>query len=144
MKSHIYLLFFITILSCNSNTKTNSKFTPDVSTNRIEVLDFYGKHRCASCIAIEKNTNEILSTYFPEELKNNQIIFKLIQWDDPKNEAITNKFMAAGTSLIIYRIKDGKEYIEDITEFAFTNASNKASFTKGLKEKLAENLALQK
>ncbi len=135
--------------SCSSETKTKETkekkeiVTQDLGKDRIEVLDFYGKHRCTSCINIEKNTKATLAAAYQKEQDAKQVLFKLIQWDAPENEAITDKFMAAGTSLILYRIKDGKEYITDISDFAFKKSDDPEAFAQGFKSRLDAELKKQ-
>jgi len=142
MKKVIFFVFTIAVVSCGNSSKKQQ--TTDLSTNRIEVLEFYGKHRCTSCIDIERNTKQTLKDLFKNEMDNKQIVYKLIQWDIPENDAIVNKFEAAGTSLIIYRVKDGKEIIDDISDFAFKKSDNDSEFKKIFKAKLNKALELQK
>ncbi len=146
MKKITTLFFIATLLlvSCNSNkTKNTDKNLTDLGKDRIEILDFYGKHRCTSCVNIENHTKKVLDNYYKKEQESKQVVFKLIQWDIPENEAITDKFMAAGTSLFIYRIKDGKEYVSDISDFAFKKSADAVAFEKGFRERLDAELKKQ-
>ncbi len=146
MKKILFIILATSILfiSCkNTSTKKQVENVANLKTDRIEVLDFYGKHRCKSCVDIERNTKTTLNQHFSEELKNKKIIFKLIQWDNPENDALVNKFEAAGTSLIIYRIKNGKEYINDITDFAFKQSEHDTIFVNTLKKMLTNELKKQ-
>lgn len=136
------MLISISLFSC-TETKKATTTKVDLGKDRIEVLDFYGKHRCESCINIEHHTKAVLDKYYADELKNEEIVFKLIQWDIPENDAIVSKYLAAGTSLIIHRIKDGKEYTDDISDFAFKKSSDEAAFAQGLKERLDAALKKQ-
>ncbi|HFS68143.1 MAG TPA: hypothetical protein ENK67_08015, partial [Flavobacteriia bacterium] len=114
MKKIFLLLFIITITSCKNTSKKKENATiADLGKNRVEILDFYGKHRCISCINIEKNTKATLNKHFKDEMDNGKIVFKMVQWDDPKNDALVNKYQAAGTSLIIHTVANGKETIDD-------------------------------
>lgn len=131
MKKIITIIMLIGLFSCNTDKKSTQK--TDLTSNRIEILEFYGKHRCTSCINIERNTKETLKKYFSKEIENKQLIYKLIQWDIPENDALVDKFEAAGTSLIIYRVKDGKEFIQDISDFAFKENENDTTFENKLK-----------
>ncbi len=132
------IIFSFILISCNKENKTKID-SNDLNTDRIEVLEFYGKHRCTSCINIEHNTKETLKKFFKNEIENKQIVYKMIQWDDPKNDDLVNKYEAAGTSLIIHRVKDGKEFIHDISDFAFKENENINMFV----EKLQRVLKLQ-
>lgn len=144
MKKFILFSLFILSISCKKSAISNEKLNLDLSKDVIEVLEFYGKHRCNSCIDIERNTKATLKKFFKKEIDNKQIVYKLIQWDVPENEAIVNKFEAAGTELYIYRIKDGKEYIDDISDFAFKKSDKDEEFESIFKDKLNKALALQK
>lgn len=143
-KITLILLIAVTLFSCNSAKKDTTKDTSaTLGEDRIEILDFYGKHRCTSCVNIENHTKKVLDSYYKKEQDSKQVIFKLIQWDIPENEAITDKFMAAGTSLFIYRIKDGKEYISDISDFALKKSDDAVAFEKGFRERLDAELKKQ-
>ena len=136
-------LLSLVVFSCNSSKKQETNTPKDLGKDRIEVLDFYGKHRCTSCLNIEDNTKTILEKSYKKEMDLGTVVFKLIQWDLPENEALTDKFQAAGTSLILYRIKDGKEYISDISDFAFKKSSDPVAFEKGFRAQLDAELKKQ-
>ena len=141
MKKILLFLFIVSIISCKNTKKENTKnTTADLGKDRVEVLDFYGKHRCISCINIEKNTKSTLQKHFKNEMDNGKIVFKMVQWDDPKNDALVNKYQAAGTSLIIHTVANGKETISDISDFAFKKSDKEAVFEKELKAKIKQAL----
>ncbi|APY11350.1 hypothetical protein BWZ22_08895 [Seonamhaeicola sp. S2-3] len=127
------------LVSCNGQNK-KEKESIDTSISKIEVLDFHSTHRCMTCNAIEANTRFTLNTYFSKELKDEKIIFKVINVDEKENEKIAEKFEASGTSLFINVIKDGKETKIDLTDFAFMNGNDQKTFSKGLKSRLETEL----
>lgn len=143
MKKIILIMLFSLLFSCNKTSNKKTTNTPDLSVDKIEILDFYGKHRCTSCIQIEKNTKATLNSFFKEELKSKKIIFKMIQWDDPENDALVDKYQAAGTSLILHQIKGGKEYIDDLSDLAFKKCEHPEAFSSMLKSKIEEALKKQ-
>lgn len=143
MKKTTLIIVIISLLVSCSKPDKKKVINIDLGSNRIEILDFYGKHRCTSCIQIEENTKATLNTHFQDDLKTKQLIFKMVQWDVPENEHLVDKFESAGTSLIVYRVKDGKEYIQDITLLAFKNCENPEAFTIMLKEKIDNELKKQ-
>lgn len=127
------------ILACtpkpNEKTKIDQK-----KPNQIEILDFYGTHRCTACISIEEKTRYTLETYFSDWLKNKTIVFKTVKFDEPANEKLVERFEAYGTSLFINIIKDGKETHIDLSNFAFQKEHNKAVFVEELKTKIEKAL----
>lgn len=140
-KFRIIILFLSTIFifSCNGNAQKN-KQTAQNKQNQIEVLDFYGTHRCVTCIAIEENTKYTLETYFSDALKSGKIVFKTIDVDEKANERIAEQFEAAGTALFLNVIKEGNETQIDLTELAFMDGTEQEVFSKKLKEKIEAEL----
>jgi thiol-disulfide isomerase/thioredoxin len=119
----------------NSDTKPTSK-----PQSRIEVIDFYGTHRCVTCKAIEANAKYTVNAYFTDEQKKGLVVFKTINVDDVKNIMIVENFEAAGTALFLNVIKNGKETHIDLTSFAFMNGNDKETFSKELKAKIESEL----
>ena len=71
----------IFLFSCSGKAQENqSKIDKEIS--KIEVIDFYGTHRCVTCKAIESNVIYTLKTYFEDELKNGKISLKTVNVDD--------------------------------------------------------------
>lgn len=109
--------------------------------DRVEVLYFHGKKRCATCMAIEKNTKEVVEEQFADELGNGTVVFRIIDISDPENEEIAQKYEVTWSSLFVSRWKDGKETYENLTEYAFANArTSPETFKSGLTGKINELL----
>lgn len=134
-----FFLFTLFLVSCGEKSKktTNQEI---ITTNKIEVIDFYGTHRCVTCKAIEASTRYTLDTYFAKELKAGKIVFKTINVDDDNNYAIAEKYEATGTSLFLNVIKDGKETHIDLTDFGFSKGKEQEEFSKELKMKIENEL----
>ena len=127
------LLLFFTACQGQDNSKTIA--TTD-SSKKIEVIDFYGTHRCVTCKAIEANAKYTIETYFQEAVKNGKLEFKTVNVDEEKNYAMAEKFEATGTALFINVIKGGQEQHIDLTNFAFAKGMDKEAFSAELKEKI--------
>lgn len=61
----------------NDTVKVEQTQSQEVN-NRVEILYFHGKQRCATCMAIEKNAKEVIEAQFAEEIKNGTVVFKAI------------------------------------------------------------------
>lgn len=110
---------------------------PQETKDRVEVLYFHGKQRCATCMAIEKNAKEAIETQFADELKNGTVVFKTIDISKAENEKIAEKYEVSWSSLFISKWVDGKETYENLTEYAFANArTSPDSFKNGIIEKI--------
>lgn len=121
----------------NSNAKGNKSTEEQSQKDRVEVIYFHGKQRCATCMAIEKNTKEAIGTQFADELKNGAVVFKTIDISQSENEKIAEKYKVTWSSLFISKWKDGKETTENLTEYAFANARTAPdTFKSGVIEKV--------
>lgn len=129
----------IFLISCDEKKKEQTPIKAS-KPNQVEVLDFYGKHRCKACISIEEKTKFTIETHFKEEVEKGLLSFRVINIDEKENDAITEIYGAYGTSLFINVIKDQKETHIDITDFAFKKEANKEAFVEELKSKIQNEL----
>ncbi len=149
MKSFtVVLSLFLLILSASckqggdakagTSGVTAARTAGDAQADRVEVISFYGTHRCVSCIAMEANSQYTVETYFKDDPR---VQFKTVNVDDEKNYDIAEKFEAAGTALFINVVKDGREKHIDLTDFGFTHYEDKAKFASQLRDKIKAELA---
>jgi len=139
----ILFLLVATLFSCQNEkaVKPQNQTTVTSKTPRVEVLDFYGTHRCVTCKAIESNSKYTLENFFPEEMKAGKLTFKTINVDDEANWDLAEKFEATGTALFLNVVdKNGKESHINLTDFAFAKGTNKEAFSSELKDKIDAEL----
>lgn len=136
------LMFFaltIGVLSCGSGDNTAAAKSPEK--DRVEVIYFHGKQRCVTCMAIEKNANDVVNTLFANELKNGTVVFKTVDISTPEGEKIADKYEVTWSSLFVNKWKDGEESRNNLTEFGFGYArKNPDGFKKGLADKIRQSL----
>lgn len=136
------LMIFALIIgrvSCGSGENTANAKSPEK--DRVEVIYFHGKQRCATCMAIEKNTREVINNLFANELKNGTVVFKIVDISTPEGEKIADKYEVTWSSLFVNKWKDSKETRSNLTEFAFGNArKNPDAFKKTLADKIRQSL----
>ena len=144
MRKLFYLLIAtIVLISCGngSKNKTETSIAKENQTNRVEVLYFHGAQRCITCRAIEANTVALLDSLYSKEKENGKIIFKVIDISKKENEHITDKYEVTWSSLFVNGWKDGKETVNNLTEFSFSNVRNAPDkFKEGIKSKIDELL----
>lgn len=122
MKKLFYLLITVFVLMACSNgskSKAEATATEEKQSNRIEVLYFHGAQRCITCRAIEANTVALLDSLYSKEKENGKIIFKVIDISKKENEQIADKYEVTWSSLFVNGWKDGKETVNNLTEFSF-------------------------
>lgn len=122
-RAYFILTVFVAMvmLSCNNSStdKTKNADSDSLSTKKAVVYYFHGDRRCKTCVAV----GEIAEISVNENFKGNpEVAFKEVNTDLKENAAIVEKFQVSGSSLSLQFNNDGKEVIEDITEFAFMYA----------------------
>lgn len=134
---HYWLMAAVLVLAAAPTLSAQNKpAKKTTSTSRVEVLDFHTDHRCNTCLEIEKLTRKALADRYAKELKSGKITFRLINADDEANAEIVKKFLAFGTTLIVYSNKQGKENHVDLTNFAFMNYNKADKFNAGLRKEI--------
>ncbi|MCX4358469.1 MAG: nitrophenyl compound nitroreductase subunit ArsF family protein [Rikenellaceae bacterium] len=113
------------LTACGRDVMTNgdtAKTELQETSDRVEILCFHSKRRCATCMAIEKNAKEAVETQFADELKDGTVVFRSVDISKPENEKIAEKYGVTWSSLFISKWKDGRETYENMTEYAFAKA----------------------
>ena len=127
------------LMSCGGGDNTATAKSPEK--DRVEVIYFHGKQRCATCMAIEKNAKEVVNTLFTNELENGTVVFKTVDISTPEREKIADRYEVTWSSLFVNKWKGGKETRNNMTEFGFGNArKNPDGFKKGLADKIRQLL----
>ena len=122
---HLFLIAISLLLfSCSGKPKTENKQEVSAQGDRVEVIYFHGKQRCVTCRAIEQLTNEVLEATFKNQIDKGAVVYKVIDISDPQNEAIADKYEVTWSSLYINGWKGGKETVNNMPEFSFSNAEN--------------------
>lgn len=124
------------MVACSGGKRGSAAENRQTNKDVVEVLYFHGAQRCATCVAIEKNTTELLETTFADKLRSGKLVFKSV--DITEEETLADKYEVSWSSLIIVDYdKNGKEESTNMTEFAFGNArTNPESFKKGIAEQI--------
>lgn len=89
----------IGLVSCGSGDNTATAKTPEKDI--VEAIYFHGKQRCATCMAIEKNAKEVVTTLFANEHKNGTVVFKTVDISTPEGEKIADKYEVTWSSLFV-------------------------------------------
>lgn len=129
----------IGLTSCGNGAETTNAKAPEK--DRVEVIYFHGKQRCATCMAIENNSKELVNSMFANEIKNGAVVFKTVDISTPEGEKIADKYEVTWSSLFVNKWEKGKETRNNMTDFGFANArKNPDVFKKGLAEKIRQSL----
>ena len=136
----LILTLCVGMVACSGGKTKSVAENQQTKKDVVEVLYFHGAQRCATCMAIEKNTKELLEAAYAEQLKSGKLVFSSV--DITKEEAIAERYEVSWSSLILVDYdKSGKESATNLTEFAFGNARTVPDkFKQGLSERITERL----
>lgn len=105
-------------------------FSKEEVKKKIEVLYFHGKHRCATCISIEKATKELITTSYKQQVKEGRVQYRIIDISKKENSALVKKHKVAYSSLILCKKEGKKEVSKNLTSIAFKYARKQPDLYK--------------
>lgn len=127
------------ILTTAKNTsqinESNPRSKPEDIT--IKVIKFEPNKPCASCTNLGNFAKETIEKYFPEDYKSGKITYQTVNYQDPKNRQLLEKYNVMGSSLYITVIKDGEEEIIDANDM-WNYVWKQEEYTNIFKNKLEE------
>lgn len=136
MKTIKLALILVTILafgvSCNSQKTDTSDNALIAKSDNVKMYYFHFTSRCATCEAIEKVTKEAIADFYPEKVKNMELIFTDVNLDEESGKKIGKSLDINAQALLI--VKGDKQY--NITNEAFLHARTNPDKLKSIiKEK---------
>ena len=132
------ILILVVLFTCTFSFAQDQGQT--TGKEKLLVYYFHLTNRCPTCIKIEATTQKVLKENFNTEMENGTIVFKSFNVEVPENKTISEKYQAYGATLALTKLTNGKEQIEDMTNFAFTKIHNEEAFVEGLKNQIEEFL----
>ncbi|MHC1582916.1 MAG: nitrophenyl compound nitroreductase subunit ArsF family protein [Candidatus Syntropharchaeia archaeon] len=116
---------------------------PDHSkVDKVIIALLHGNHRCTSCINMENWTEKTIETYFSKEREEGKIKFLVLNYEDPQNEEIVDRYSEHPfVSIYSETIVNGVSNIEEIEDAWFyqTDKEKFIEFMKNYIEGLVEN-----
>lgn len=103
-KSSILLLIVLGSISLNIFAQDTEKKSDQVIDEAVvEVYYFHLTRRCATCQAVENESEAALQKLYPEELRSGKIIFMSVNLEEESNEALAEKLHVSGQSLLVVK-----------------------------------------
>ena len=133
IKNLCLALFGLIIMSSCGGKQTENTIAETGPDADIEVIYFYGKQRCSSCVAMEKYAKEAIDSMFSEKVKDGVIAFKTIDITTPEGEKVADLFEVTSSSLFIVDHTPDKTEKVNMTAFGFRNArNNRQAYKQGI------------
>ena len=114
----------------------NEQITPSQKSSNITVYYFYSRVRCATCIKMEKYTEEAVKTGFSEMLEKGELVWAPTNIDEPQNEIFIKKYRLHTKAVVISKNVEGKEVEWKNLDRIWELVRDKQSFTSYIKSEL--------
>ena len=138
-KSIIFVLLILPLfLSCSAQSTENKDQQVSVKSEEIKVYYFHFTRRCATCNAVEEQTNGILNELYADQLESNNIVFKSLNLDESESKEIAEKLGISGQALLFVK---GDQKI-DLTTDGFMNARSNSEKLKAKIKKTVDGLLI--
>ena len=100
MKKVFSILFMILFTSQMFAFEKSIKIDDKKSEAKIEVYYFHLTRRCATCQAVERESEKALEILYPEMIKNGKILFLSVDIEDETNKALADSLEISGQTLL--------------------------------------------
>jgi hypothetical protein len=102
---------------------TASAFAGEVldSAKKLEIYYFHGHRRCATCLAVEKETRALVASDFQKEVDAGVLKLTLLNLEKPESKALVEQYGIWGSSLLL--VNDWGQKV-DRTGLGFQSARN--------------------
>jgi len=77
--------------------------------NQVIAYYFYGNIRCATCNTIEIYSREAIKSGFADQLGDESLVWRPVNRESPENAHFNEDFKLVTSSLILVKIKDGRQ-----------------------------------
>lgn len=109
-------------------------------TDCVKAYYFHSDFRCSNCHKIEKYSKEAIDKYFAEELASGELEYEVINIDEKGNEHFAKDYKLYTKSLVLSRIKGGKEAEYKNLEKVWDYLRDKEAFYNYVKEEVTKFL----
>jgi len=114
---------------------------PSGLANRVDIVIFHPKVRCASCISIEQRTRVLLDDSFKDEMAKGKLTIQSYDYQEKQNADLVKKYKPVGSQLFMTTVKNGVETIKQIDEVWMPQLLNSGpAFDEFLRKLISQKL----
>jgi hypothetical protein len=112
----------------------------DAPSDRVAVMYFHRTQRCPTCLRMGSYSEEAVATGFAEQAAKGKVAFYYIDFQDPKNEALTKGYGVGGPTLIVARLAGNKVAQYRNLQEIWAKAGDRAAFVAYVQENVRDCL----
>lgn len=117
MRRMLTCVFTLGLVAFMASVYSDTVTAADPPAERVVVMYFHRTQRCPTCLRMGSYTEEAVKNGFAKELKSGKVELHFIDFQNQKNEKLTNGYKVGGPTLIVARVAKNKvaEY-KNLTE----------------------------
>lgn len=97
---------------------------------------FHGTMRCPTCKKFESFTNEVLQNDFLDAMKSETLEWRVVNVDLPENKHFVNDYQLYSKSIVIVKMRDGKQFEWKNLEKIWKLVGDKSIFMNYIKDEV--------
>jgi hypothetical protein len=101
---------------------------------------FHRTVRCPTCQKISAYIEESLKTRFAKEMKDDRVVWKMIDFQDPKNQKLTAAYKIEGPTLVLMDLRKGKVTAWKPLPKVWLHVADKDAFFKYVQDEVRASL----
>ena len=111
---------------------------PASEVNNPDVVVYYlhNSVRCIKCKKFETYTQQVLSEFFAEPLRQGTIQWRMLNVDNPQNEHFINDYKLITKSVVLARFKEGKQIEWKNLEKIWQVVDDEAAYKNYIKDEI--------
>lgn len=91
------------VLPSSGQTTGQQQKAESVDPDKVEVYYFHFERRCATCMAVESESEKAIRELYPEKVESGEITFLSVNLEEESNEALAEKMDVSGQTLLVVR-----------------------------------------
>lgn len=119
---------------------SGSLLAADAPAERVVAMYFHRTQRCPTCLKMGSYSEEAVNSGFAQQIEQGRVAFYYIDFQDPKNEALTKGYGVTGPALIVARIAGDKVAEYRNLQEIWAKVRDKATFVGYVQSNMRECL----
>ena len=137
MRRLIPAVLAICVAGLLASTVAGQALAADVPVDRVMALYFHRTERCPTCLKMGSYSEEAVKTGFARQMQEGAVSFHYVDFQDPRNAALTKGYGITGPSLIVARIANNKVVKFTNLKDIWAKAADKPGFLQYVQQNVA-------
>ncbi|MFV1967169.1 MAG: nitrophenyl compound nitroreductase subunit ArsF family protein [Pirellulaceae bacterium] len=112
----------------------------DVTDDGLVVYYFHGNMRCATCRTIEAQSHDAVQTFFADELRSGEIVWRILNYEEEAGAELAKQFEILAPVVVLARMKDGQIDAWKRLDKVWALVGDKAAFVEFIRDETTQML----